>query len=95
MAVSFSLATAGSILLTQSGTGATGPSTSFALELLLFLLPLLLGGVALARVVGGRLRAFVGGLRPPVDRGCSWRCTAVPPGRRLGPAAVAASSNPA
>jgi len=61
MAVSFSLATAGSILLTQSGTGATGPSTSFALELLLFLLPLLLGGVALARVVGGDFERSSGG----------------------------------
>ncbi len=61
MAVSFSLATAGSILLTRSGTGATGPSTSFALELLLFLLPLLLGGVALARVVGGDFERSSGG----------------------------------
>jgi hypothetical protein len=61
MAVSFSLATAGSILLTQSGTGATGPSTSLGLQLLLFLLPLLLGGVALARVVGGDVERSSGG----------------------------------
>jgi len=61
MAVSFALATIGSILLTQSGPGATGPATSFGLELLLFLLPLLLGGVALARVVGGDFERSTGG----------------------------------
>ena len=61
MAVSFSLATIGSVLLTLSGAGSAGPPTSFALELLLFLLPLLLGGVALARVVGGDFERSTGG----------------------------------
>jgi hypothetical protein len=60
MAVSFSLATIGSVLLTLSGAGAAGPATSFALSLLLFLLPLLLGGVALARVVGGDFERSTG-----------------------------------
>jgi hypothetical protein len=60
MAVSFSLATIGSVLLTLSGAGAAGPPTSFALSLLLFLLPLLLGGVALARVVGGDFERSTG-----------------------------------
>jgi hypothetical protein len=61
MAVSFALSTAGSVLLTQSGSGAAGPTTSFGLSLLLFLLPLLLGGVALARVVGGDFDRSSGG----------------------------------
>ena len=61
MAVSFALATVGSILLTRSGTGTTGPSTSFGLELLLFLLPLLLGGGALARVAGSDVARSSGG----------------------------------
>jgi hypothetical protein len=61
MAVSFALSTVGSILLTRSGTGPAGSSTSFGVELLLFLLPLLLGGVALARVVGGDFERSSGG----------------------------------
>jgi hypothetical protein len=61
MAVCFAMATLGSVQLTRSATGAAGPRTSFPLELLLFLLPLLLGGVALARVVGGDVERSSGG----------------------------------
>ena len=60
-AASFALATLGSILLTQTGAGAASPSTPFALSLLLFLMPLLLGGVALARLVGGGFDRSSGG----------------------------------
>lgn len=53
MAVSFALSTLGSVLLTQTASGPQGPSPSFPLSLLLFLLPLILGGLSLARLVGG------------------------------------------
>lgn len=58
---SFALATSGSLLLTESAGGAQGAAVSFPLSLLLFLLPLLLGGLALARAVGGNFPASSGG----------------------------------
>lgn len=61
MAVSFATATAGSLVLTHSGSGATGPQPSFPLALLLFLVPLILGGTALARLVGGNAARSSGG----------------------------------
>ena len=53
LATSFALSTLGSILLTLTGSGPQAPPASFPSSLALFLLPLLLGGVALARLVGG------------------------------------------
>jgi len=58
---SFALATSGSLLLTESAGRAQGAAVSFPLSLLLFLLPLLLAGLALARAVGGNFRASSGG----------------------------------
>jgi hypothetical protein len=60
-AVSFALSTLGSILLTETGAGPQGPAASFPLCLLLFLLPILLGGTALARLVGGDFARSSGG----------------------------------
>ncbi len=62
LAASFALATLGSVLLTQTGT--TGPASgnvSFGLSLLLFATPLVLGGIALARLVGGNFDRSSGG----------------------------------
>ena len=61
LVVSFSLATAGSILLTHTASGPQGPTASFPLSLLLFLAPLTLGGLALARLVGGDFSRSSGG----------------------------------
>lgn len=58
---SFLLATVGSLLLTHTASGPQGPSASFALSLLLFLLPLALGGLSLARLVGGDFARSSGG----------------------------------
>jgi hypothetical protein len=61
MATSFALSTLGSILLTRTGAGPQAPTASFPLSLALFLMPLLLGGVALARLVGGEFARSSGG----------------------------------
>jgi hypothetical protein len=62
IAASFALATLGSVLLTQTGTAGPGSgSVPFALSLLLFAAPLVLGGVALARLVGGDFDRSSGG----------------------------------
>jgi len=61
LATAFALATLGSILLTLTGAGPQGPTVSFPVSLALFLLPLLLGGVALARLVGGEFARSSGG----------------------------------
>lgn len=53
LAVSFALSTLGSVLLTRTPSGPQAPAPSFPLSLLLFVLPLLLGGLSLARLVGG------------------------------------------
>jgi hypothetical protein len=59
--VSFAQATVGSILLTLTGAGPQAPAVSFPIALALFVLPLLLGGVALARLVGGDFDRSSGG----------------------------------
>ena len=59
--LSFFLATVGSLLLTQSGGMVLVAAPSFAVSLLLFLLPLGLGGIALARAVGGNFAGSSGG----------------------------------
>jgi hypothetical protein len=61
LVTSFALATLGSILLTLTGSGPQAPVVSFPSSLALFLLPLLLGGVALARLVGGEFARSSGG----------------------------------
>jgi hypothetical protein len=61
LAASFALTTLGSVLLTETGAGPQAPAVSFPLCLLLFLLPLLLGGVSLARLVGGDFARSSGG----------------------------------
>ncbi|MBI3855440.1 MAG: hypothetical protein HY293_07090 [Planctomycetes bacterium] len=61
LAVSFALTTLGSVLLTQTGGGPQAPLPSFPLSLLLFLMPILLGGLALARLVGGDFARSTGG----------------------------------
>jgi hypothetical protein len=61
LVTSFALATLGSILLTLTGSGPQAPVASFPSSLALFLLPLLLGGVALARLVGGEFARSSGG----------------------------------
>ena len=61
LAVAFMLSTLGSILLTETGAGPSSPTVSFPLSLLLFILPILLGGVALARLVGGDFGRSTGG----------------------------------
>jgi hypothetical protein len=62
LAVSFALATVGSLLLTHTASGPQGPTPSFPLSLLLFLAPLTLGGLSLARLVGGDFARSSGGL---------------------------------
>jgi hypothetical protein len=62
LAVSFALATVGSLLLTHTASGPQGPTPSFPLSLLLFLVPLTLGGLSLARLVGGDFARSSGGL---------------------------------
>lgn len=59
--LSFFLATVGSLLLTPSGGTVLTVAPSFAVSLLLFLLPLGLGGIALARAVGGNFEGSSGG----------------------------------
>lgn len=59
--VSFALSTLGSILLTLTGAGPQAPAVSFPISLALFVLPLLLGGVDLARLVGGEFARSSGG----------------------------------
>jgi hypothetical protein len=61
LAVSFALATLGSILLTETGAGPQAPTASFPVSLMLFLTPLFLGGVSLARLVGGEFDRSSGG----------------------------------
>jgi len=61
LAVSFILASLGSTLLTETGSGAQTPAASFPISLLLFVTPLLLGGVSLARLVGGDFDRSSGG----------------------------------
>ena len=61
LATSFALSTLGSILLTLTGSGPQAPTASYPASLALFLLPLLLGGVALARLVGGEFARSSGG----------------------------------
>jgi hypothetical protein len=61
MVVSFALATLGSVLLTMTGAGPKSPTVSFPIALALFVLPILLGGVALARLVGGEFDRSSGG----------------------------------
>jgi hypothetical protein len=61
LATAFALSTLGSILLTQTGAGPQAPTVSFPVALALFLLPLVLGGVALARLVGGEFALSSGG----------------------------------
>ncbi len=53
LASSFALATLGSILLTALQAHPVAGLPSFVLALLLFLAPILLGGIVLARVLGG------------------------------------------
>jgi hypothetical protein len=61
LAAAFALSTLGSVLLTETGAGPQAPAVSFPLCLLLFLLPILLGGIALARLVGGDFARSSGG----------------------------------
>lgn len=61
LAASFLLATLGSLLLTHTASGPQSPTASFALSLLLFLAPLALGGLSLARLVGGGFARSSGG----------------------------------
>jgi hypothetical protein len=61
LATSFALSTLGSLLLTLTGSGPQAPTASFPASLALFLMPLLLGGVALARLVGGEFARSSGG----------------------------------
>lgn len=62
LTASFVLATVGSLLLTHTASGPQAPAASFPLSLLLFLLPLTLGGLSLARLVGGEFERSSGGL---------------------------------
>lgn len=59
--VAFAISTAGSIVLTGTGSGASTRVPSFPLALVLFLVPLVLGGTALARLVGGDFARSSGG----------------------------------
>ena len=61
LAVSFALATVGSLLLTHTASGPQSPTASFPVSLLLFLAPLTLGGLSLARLVGGDFARSSGG----------------------------------
>jgi hypothetical protein len=61
LVVAFALSTLGSILLTRSAVGPGAPAVSFSLSLSLFVLPVLLGGVALARLMGGDFARSSGG----------------------------------
>jgi len=61
LTVSFALATVGSLLLTHTASGPQGPTPSFPLSLALFLAPLTLGGLSLARLVGGDFGRSSGG----------------------------------
>jgi hypothetical protein len=61
LAASFLLATLGSLLLTHTASGPQAPTASFGLSLLLFLLPLAIGGLSLARLVGGDFARSSGG----------------------------------
>jgi hypothetical protein len=61
MACSFALATAGSVLLTQTSAGPSDPQAPFGLALAMFVAPLVLGGVVLARFVGGHADRSPGG----------------------------------
>jgi hypothetical protein len=61
LSVAFATATTGSIVLTETGSGASARAPSFPLALLMFLLPLVLGGTALARLVGGDFARSSGG----------------------------------
>ena len=61
LTASFVLATVGSLLLTHTASGPQGPAASFPLSLLLFLAPLALGGLSLARLVGGDFARSSGG----------------------------------
>jgi hypothetical protein len=59
--VSFAQATVGSLLLTYTASGPQAPAPSFPLSLALFLTPLILGGLSLARLVGGDFARSSGG----------------------------------
>lgn len=59
--VAFAQATVGSLLLTYTASGPQAPTPSFPLSLALFLAPLLLGGLSLARLVGGDFARSSGG----------------------------------
>jgi hypothetical protein len=61
LGVSFALATVGSLLLTHTASGPQAPTASFPLSLLIFLAPLTLGGLSLARLVGGDFARSSGG----------------------------------
>ena len=61
LGVSFATATVGSLLLTHTASGPQAPTVSFPLALLMFLAPLALGGLALARLVGGEFARSSGG----------------------------------
>jgi hypothetical protein len=61
LGASFLLATVGSLLLTHTASGPQAPAASFPLSILLFLLPLALGGLSLARLVGGDFARSSGG----------------------------------
>ena len=61
LAASFLLATVGSLLLTHTASGPQAPTASFPLSLLLFLVPLAVGGLSLARLVGGDFARSSGG----------------------------------
>ena len=61
LTASFLLATLGSLLLTQTASGPQGPTASFGLSLALFLVPLAIGGLSLARLVGGDFARSSGG----------------------------------
>jgi hypothetical protein len=64
LVLSFALATLGSILLTESGGSARPVAPSFALSLALFVVPLSLSGIALARALERGLDAAPGVLEP-------------------------------
>lgn len=53
LAVALETSTLGSVLLTQTGVGPQAPPVSFPLSMVLFLSPILLAVIALARVLGG------------------------------------------